>query len=600
MKQRSFLLVPTADETTWKFDRPVLFMGEWCRRYNRKKIWETMDAVVAEPYGCGRAQKDLDKNRAKCLVQKYFPMLCHELNSIHEVDYSERFWKLLLGSWFERYSTLILNRVRTIEACLESYNIESIVKYSQDDYSLATTDSYSSTLASNDDVWNHHLTIKILELLQGAKISNEIVESENPKWFKVQEADSTVSVNTRLRQNLYNRIRKLSIRFTKKTDAMIIGSYLSLKTELVLQIALGQFPKWFLTQKCDSRVVPKGEMRRVLASHLEGETSDSLEEVFHKLVFHLLPMCYLEGFEILDKEANGQPWPSNPKFIFTSNNFEYDEIFKYWTARKVLTDTPVFFGQHGNNYGTHRYLFPTVEETVCDKFITWGWTGELDQHTPAFLFRNAGKNLNSFDSTGKLLLIETHENNRYGTSDTSFEFLEYFKEQSRFVSNLLQTPKEMLTVRLPLFSQQLFGFENERWKEIDPTIQVEMGVLPMENLISDSRLVVHSYDSTGLLETLSRNIPTLAFWQNNLDHLRDSVLEDYELLVEAGIIHLSPESAAGKVNEIWDDVNTWWTQEKVQNARRNFCAKYARTSQHPIRDLRKILLNVLERQESTS
>jgi len=600
MKERSFLLVPTADESTWKFDRPVLFLGEWCRRYNRKKIWENMDAVVAKPYGCGQAQKDLDRNQSMHLVQKYFPLLCRELNKIHEVEYSERFWKILLGSWLERYSTLILNRVRTIEICLKSYNIESIVKYSQEEYSLATADSYNSTLASNDDVWNHHLTLKILEILQNPKISKEIVESVNPKWFKVEETERKVSVKTRIKESLYNKIRKLAVQFTKKTDAMIIGSYLSLKTELVLQIALGQFPKWFLTQKYDSQVVPKVEMRRVLASHFESVTSNTLEDVFQKLLFHLLPMCYLEGFQILNQEANEQPWPSNPKFIFTSNNFEYDEIFKYWTAKKGLKDTPVIFGQHGNNYGTHRYLCPTVEETVCDKFITWGWTGDLKQHTPAFLFRNAGKNLQSFDPSGKLLLIETHEENRYGTSDTSFEFLEYFGEQSRFVSNLLQNPKEMLTVRLHLFSQQLFGFENERWREIDPTIEVETGILPMENLISDSRLVIHSYDSTGLLETLSRNIPTLAFWQNNLDHLRDSVLEDYERLVGAGIVHLTPESAAEKVNEIWSDVNTWWTQDSVQNARRDFCAKYARTSQHPVRDMKKILLDTSNKPEFKS
>ena len=102
---------------------------------------------------------------------------------------------------------------------------------------------------------------------------------------------------------------------------------------------------------------------------------------------------------------------------------------------------------------------------------------------------------------------------------------------------------------------------------------------------------MHSYDSTGLLETLSKDIPSIAFWQNNLDHVCDSILKDYERLVDVGIIHLSPESAAEKVNEIWDNVNKWWTQESVQNARRQFCAKYARISQHPIRDLKKILLD---------
>jgi hypothetical protein len=44
-------LITTADERTWKFDRPVLFLGEWCRLYDRKQVWGGMDGIVAEPYG---------------------------------------------------------------------------------------------------------------------------------------------------------------------------------------------------------------------------------------------------------------------------------------------------------------------------------------------------------------------------------------------------------------------------------------------------------------------------------------------------------------------------------------------------------------------
>ena len=44
-------LITTEDESTWKFDRSVIFLGEWCRLFSRKHIWENLDAIVAEPYG---------------------------------------------------------------------------------------------------------------------------------------------------------------------------------------------------------------------------------------------------------------------------------------------------------------------------------------------------------------------------------------------------------------------------------------------------------------------------------------------------------------------------------------------------------------------
>ena len=66
-------LITTADENTWKFDRPVIFLGEWCRLYDRKHIWSGMDAVVAEPYGLELSKKDSDFSKALLLANKLFP-----------------------------------------------------------------------------------------------------------------------------------------------------------------------------------------------------------------------------------------------------------------------------------------------------------------------------------------------------------------------------------------------------------------------------------------------------------------------------------------------------------------------------------------------
>ena len=100
-----------------------------------------------------------------------------------------------------------------------------------------------------------------------------------------------------------------------------------------------------------------------------------------------------------------------------------------------------------------------------------------------------------------------------------------------------------------------------------------------------------SYDSTGLLESLSKNIPTLAFWQNGLDHLRDSVKPDYQRLIDVGILHLSSESAAEKVNKIWNNIDEWWMQKKTQDTINFFCNKYAKNSDNPSETLLNFFKN---------
>jgi len=132
--------------------------------------------------------------------------------------------------------------------------------------------------------------------------------------------------------------------------------------------------------------------------------------------------------------------------------------------------------------------------------------------------------------------------------------------------------------------------EEKRWQAFDPLLKIDTGDTNVRELVGKSRLVVHSYDSTGILETLSQNIPTLAFWQNGFDHLRDSAKPQYQLLVDAGIVHLTPGSVAKKVNEVWDDVDGWWGQSIIQDARKQFCSRHARQSENPIRELKQILM----------
>ena len=137
-------LITTADERTWKFDRPVLFLGEWCRLYDRRHIWQDMDAIVAAPYGLGQTKKDSDHTEARMMEDKLFLVLCEVLNQYHGLQHGKRFWRIILGHWLHRYVDVMLNRVKTLQQCLNVHQISGTTAYSYDHYSLATTDSNSA------------------------------------------------------------------------------------------------------------------------------------------------------------------------------------------------------------------------------------------------------------------------------------------------------------------------------------------------------------------------------------------------------------------------------------------------------------------------
>lgn len=582
-------LITTADERTWKFDCPVIFLGEWCRLYDRKHIWQDMDAIVATPYVFGQTQKDADHAVARGLEEKLFPILCDALNQHHGTQHGARFWRIVFGHWLRRYVDVILNRVRTLELCLQAHQLSGTTAFSVDRYALAPLNSESAIWAFNDDRWNSALYMRILNLLGEINCPVEVISGDELEGFRWPASATAAPLKRRILKWCYHHVRKLAGFLARENDALIINSYLPKKKEIKLQLALVQVPQLWASPQIEITIKPDRVLRQSLAEQIPGRSSDALFGIMCSLVFELLPVCYLEGFTDLTENVQRLPWPKKPRFIFTSNNFDTDEVFKLWAATKVESGFKYVIGQHGNNYGTYRYMHPSIEEKTADKFLTWGWADGLQQHTPTFIFKTAGRNVEVYDPKGGLLLIEDMLYHRMDTWDRTQEFETYFADQAAFIEKLQKTPKQNLTVRLHSAHRYLKGFEVARWRDYDPGLTIELGISSIQKLVAQSRLIIHSYDSTGILETLSQNIPTLAFWQNDLGHLRDSAKPCYQLLVDAGIVHLTAESAAAKANEVWDDVDGWWAQSAVQEARKKFCDRYARVSKNPVHDLKKLL-----------
>lgn len=585
-------LITTADERTWKFDRPVIFLGEWCRLYSRKHVWQDMDAIVAEPYGLGLSKKDADYAEARALEDRLFPKLCEVLNQHHGTQHGERFWRIVLGHWFRRIVDVLLNRVKTLEQCLKTHEITGFATYDNENYSLATPDSYSAIWAFNDARWSNVLDACIINSLNFADFPIDIIpvssEGDEPSGFNFKPLLIKLSKSRIFLEFVRSVIGRISRYLMRDTDAFIINSYLPRKELLKLEIALGQCPQMWRSSKIDIKANVGKILRKKLTKQFLIEPESDLENIALGIFFELLPICYLEGFADLNKLANQQQWPKSPKFIWTSNSFDADEVFKLWAASKIESGTKYFVGQHGNNYGTYKYMYPSVEEYTSDKFLTWGWKDGLAQHTPAFIFKTMGKRSVAYNPCGGLLLIEVCLPNRLSTWDITQEFNNYFTDQINFVRKLSSGPKNNLTIRLHPGYRYLSWDEELRWKTVDSSLNIDYGAANINNLIANSRLVVHSYDSTGILETLSQNIPMLAFWQNGFDNLRDTAKPYYQILVDAGIVHLTAESVANKVNEVWDDVDGWWAQLKVQDARQKFCERYARVSEDAVKEIQSI------------
>ena len=564
MLNKKRFLITTSDEATWKLDCPIIFLAEWCCKYDRKQLWESLDYVIAEPYGLNVSQQDLDRDEILVLEKKLFPFFCELINQYHNTNYSIKFWKIVLGHWFRLTLTQLLFRTKVIKQCLQNHNISGCISYSYDRYKI--TPVFTEEIIDDRlfEPWRENiLNTKILNLLDETNFPIEYIQFNNNDKCNQNLDRKNISDKNKTILSLIKLYKNLSKKFVKNTDALIINTYLPLLEEIKLELSLGQIPQlWKYKDKISSysqikNLKTDNDERDKLTKDFESESNNYFEKIVTKLLFQLLPKIYLEGLEELTKIVNNQPWPTSPKFIFTSNEFFDNDIFKLWSAFKTEEGTKYFIGQHGNNLGTRWDLIDCIEEVTSDKFLTWGWKQDKDKHLPSFIFKTADKRKKIYNKSGSLLLIENNISQSIYFDNYKHQE-KYFINQLKFVKNLAKAPREKLIIRLYKDSNNTIKLSDEvsMWLQFDSKLKIDKFESDINNLILNARIIVHSYDSTSMLETLSQNIPTLAFWENShddvikgggLDHLRDSVKPNYQMLIDVGIIHLSSKSVADKV-----------------------------------------------------
>lgn len=581
-------LVTTSEEQSWpKNGKKILFLGEWCKKHYRKESWSNLNSITAKPYvSTDEDIRELNEYAYK-MYDKLLPELVGELNSVHNVHYSERYWNIIIGRWLRQHIIIVINRYGVLESAIKNYNITETIFLDSSNNELSTA-TYSKFIscASSDDLWNHWLYSNILQNWPNLKIN--IIR---------KKAKTRLNHKIKKKQNLKQNIKDFLLMIYKKlvilrrtNDAVIIKSYLSKFQEIKLQLSLMQFPQIWSTPDINVNFRINPEIRNNFFQKNDQYKGIDLE--IRRLVSILIPACYLEGYKSTVGQSEKLPWPETPKFIFTSNSFGSDEIFKFWTAKKTEFGTPYYVGQHGNNYGSLRGSQIWNEITSCDKFFSWGWDKVYHglSSVPAFVFNVSDKkNIRINESGGLLIVGDTPGPNRQ-----CYDYCDYHERYQDYISRFLNTIdisiQNNTTLRLHGGAIRYKSSDAYMLETNFPNLTLDFGLKKIQQIIKQNRLTIYAYDSSGILESLSLNIPTMAFWHEGLNHLLPDAIPYYKILIDAEILHLNPEDAAKHLTKHWCDIELWWQSNKVQHARKIFCEKYARSADNPVLRLRELLL----------
>jgi len=569
----SRLLVTTALEETWSDSEPMLFLGEWCRLFERRSSWSELDAEVLPYHWDDREKLQADYEYLTALNERLVGELAVKLNEIHGAKHSVRYWRILVGPWLGYFTQMFYDRWESIRQAKSGHDLSGSIVLTGNEADMVPRDMADFIRLFPGDAWNHQIYTLILrgaDVRLTEKKAAQVIPSTAP-------ARSTVRLRAGIKGAFKSWLSQLTSRLTRDNDVFMISTYLPLGRQAALHRLLGQAPQYWLPAPA-----PRADVSWAARTwQMEAGTPCGFEAALRAAIPLQIPTTYLEGYYGLTQHLNTLRWPKTPRVIWTSNAHNSDEVFKAWAAAKVDQGAALVIGQHGGHFGIGRWNFLEDHEMmICDRYLSWGWSTSTQPRVIPIGQLRAKRPLGVEHSEQPNALLVTCEVPRYSywmySTVVAGQYLDYLDDQYAFLEALPEKVRRQVIVRLyPTTWSAPFWNQGQRMRERLNGIHFDDGRAPIDDLIRESRLYISTYNATTFLESFSMNVPTVIFWNPEHWELRDSAAPYFDELRRVGIFHDTPSSAAKHVAAIWDDVSDWWKRPKVQEAVKRFMAQYS-------------------------
>ena len=200
-----------------------------------------------------------------------------------------------------------------------------------------------------------------------------------------------------------------------------------------------------------------------------------------------------------------------------------------------------------------------------------------------FIYTNLKNNPFKYQDNNKAIFISTPLE-RYSCKTQSWpagasQSYKFMNEHIGFFKNLSKDIQNNFVFRILKKTDDLFKTNYvDRIEDNFRNIEIDYGDIKLSKVLNNFKLACIAYNSTTNLQTLSMNFPTVMYWNDSYFELNNSSKKYFEELKVARIFHTNHISASKHVNSIWNNIDPWWESDIVQNARKLFCANYAKVN----------------------
>jgi putative transferase (TIGR04331 family) len=562
LNNKKNLLVTTAIEETWGNgeDEKIIFLGGWCKEYSAKSSWDGRKNAVVDFYCRDRNKFEIDHDYLEQFYERLLASLTITLNHYHNVDYSIRYWRIVLGPWLLTYVPAVWNRWESLRIAFEEYEFDETILLNPDiEYEAPSSHQNAMNQIANSHLWNHMLYARILKVFYSKKI--RFVNKVYDRTDYSQESVHNARKNT-LKYTAASWIDRLLRLIQNNHKIALVTSYFDPRSLVKISLKIGQIPR--LYTEFDKVI----KMPKILSSSrkltLDLMCQSQFENFVRDNVLLDAPVTYIEGYRVI--RSNALHLLPNCKVIFDANSYWYNELFKTWCAEKVNLGGVLIVSAHGSSMQI-KYQSFSHESKISDIYVVWRKALKKNQIQ---LPPNKMVNRSKGKSNGAHLTIIGVEfplyGARYCSGTISTLTLDDYHQKLEFINMLNSNIREHVKIR---------QLKDGNWK-IQQRYADKLGEeisSSSHNLLeafNDSKIIVCTYPETTFFEAIYSKIPTILLYKKEYWELHPEFDDLVKKMKSANIIFSDPVSASSHINRIWNDPRLWWDSPTVIDVRKEF------------------------------
>lgn len=530
------------------------------------KILKLNFFFLARPYGLSSRQIKLDHRYLFECYKFYLKRLSKNLNILHSTNKNIRYWEIFIGHWLKSFLWTTYNRYKTIHLIKSDYKINKVTIFDTNNINFALSDTFDLNILANDEYFNSLLLSKIIEETNLFKftLNKNFIGKKN---FFIKKKEN-------LKKFFFKKLFNFS-----SSNVYFTDTYIQSKYNLLLKLFVNKVPSFFLDMKIDVKKKKNTDKKKRNFIHFDLNKKDNFYILISKLMKDFLPMSFIEDYKNIRKEILKKDNLSKKiNTIFTCNTFGKGDIINLWIAEKVFEGTKYIVGQHGFGYLEYYDKKSRVEYRTCDKFISWGNRIFSKKIAPLYNFKTWGKNIKINCLKNKNILLITRSS---GTQITHYDRWHLGKEIFFKTENLISRIDRNLQKNIILKLHD--NYKKKMYPDFDEFIKKQNNLKIKQrvnffDLLKKNKIVIFNDYSSGFLECLSLDLPTICLFPFKLNFIHSTNHYDFQILKHHNLIFYDEKKLANFINKNYQNIEQWWNSSKIKKVKKNFCIKYSKKS----------------------